>query len=237
MGAWGISPKILLVEDSEIDQQVILGILGKQNSVTVTASIAGAAKALEAGHFDLVLLDVDLPDGNGFRFFAQLQAEERTRGIPVIFLTAKRETPDEVMGFSLGAEDYIAKPVDPVKLRARLEAWLRRLQKGGGEAALVKGALKVDFVKQRAFRLGKAGEESLDLTPLEFRILAQFSRQEDRVYSREQIIDSVWGMGVHVVDRIVDMHVSNLRKKLAGTGYTMRSVRGVGYRFTREREA
>jgi DNA-binding response OmpR family regulator len=228
------STKILLIDDSEIDQKVILGILGKQHTVVVAGTLEKARQEIERGHFDLLLLDVDLPDGNGFRFFAQLRGEEKTKSLPVIFLTMKSEAPDEIMGFSLGAEDYISKPVDPAKVRARIEARLKKLvDRRQSDALLLKEDLKLDLTTQRAFVTTTAGSTPIDLTPQEFKVLSYFMRHEDHVLSRNQLIDAVWNNQVNVVDRTVDMHVSNIRKKISASAYTIKSVHGVGYRFTK----
>lgn len=230
-----MSAKILLVEDTQLDQKIVVAALSKKHSVTIASTLAEATKAISRETFDLVLLDVELPDGNGFRFFSSLQADEQTKDLPVIFLTSKSEAPDEVMGFSLGAEDYIAKPADPIKLWARIEAKLRKLSSRKVDASQLRNpGLKVDFNLQRAFLLKGGEEKQLDLTPLELKVLAYFMRHEDHVFSRGQIIDHAWGSGTHVIDRTVDMHVSNLRKKIEGSGYTIKSLRGVGYRFLKE---
>jgi DNA-binding response OmpR family regulator len=230
--------RILLVEDSPADQKIVVAALGKKFTVAVAGSVAEARRELARAQFDLILLDVELPDGNGFRFFSDLRCEEATKDIAVFFLTMKSDAPDEVMGFVLGADDYIAKPADPLKLRARVEARLRKLEERREEEAVFSsGALKLDFAVQRAFRTSGEGDCALELTPHEFKLLAFFLRHEDHVLSRDQLIERVWGTGTNVIDRTVDMHVSNLRKKLSGSGFTVAAVRGVGYRFTRETSA
>jgi two-component system phosphate regulon response regulator PhoB len=230
-----VNSRVLLVEDSPSDQKIVLAALGKIHTVVVAPSIADAEREIQGASFDLVLLDVDLPDGNGFRFFSWLQSQDALKEIPVVFLTLKSETPDEVMGFSLGAEDYITKPVDPQKLRARLEARLRRIRTQKHQHAVVQNAgMRLDFTLQRAYVTATGSDELLDLTPLEFKLLAHFMRHEEHVFSRDQLIDALWGANTHVIDRTVDMHISNLRKKIGKSGYGIQSMRGVGYRLVKD---
>lgn len=229
------NPKVLFIEDSESDQALVMGVLRQHCDLVPAKNLASARAELESGPFDLILLDVILPDGDGFHFFSQIQADKRWREIPVIFMTAKSGAPDEVLGFSLGAEDYIAKPFDPLKLKARIEARLRKIsEQKGREPVLRKDGLRVDISQQKVFLRTGEGEESLDLTPLELKILAHLMRHEDQVLSREALISEVWGPGVNVIDRAVDMHMSNLRKKITTSSYTIRSVHGIGYRFVKK---
>lgn len=229
-----MKPHILVVEDSVVDQKLILAALGTANSLRIAGTIEDARKELRNATFNLILLDVELPDGDGFRFFSVLQSDPATKQIPVIFLTMKGETPDEVMAFALGAEDFIPKPVDPLKLDARVAARLRKLHDRKQEKNILQNSgLKLDFEIQRGFRLSSSGEKEMDFTPLEFKLLSHFMRHEDQVFSRNQLMDHCWGKDMHVIDRSVDMHVSNLRRKIAGSGFTIEALRSVGYRFSR----
>lgn len=227
-----LETKILLVEDCEVDQKIALGVL-KRFDVKVARTIAEAHAALEDEAFQLILLDVELPDGNGFSFFSQLRNQDCTREIPVIFLTSRSDTPDEVMGFTLGAEDYLPKPIQPERARARIEACLRRLAgKRDNDSQLARRDLRIDLSRQRVFHAAPGGcSREIGLTPLEFRLLTHLLRHEDHVLSRGQLMDSVWGGNVNVLDRTVDMHVSNIRRKITATTYTIEAVQGVGYRF------
>ncbi len=224
---------ILLVEDSTVDRALIQPILQSMANVLVATTLAEAKNFLRVEDIDMILLDVELPDGNGFDFFAQLRVEKNTKRIPVIFLTYKKETHDEVMGFSLGAEDYIFKPVDHIRVRARIEAKIGRIIGSRSQESLIqKAGLRIDLAAQRVFILAEGFEARLvDLTPLEFKVLVHFVRHEDQVFSREQLIESVWGNNLNIVDRTVDMHVCNLRKKISGGRCSLDSVHGVGYRF------
>lgn len=226
--------RILLVDDATDDQRIIMTSLGKTHDVRVAATLGEARACLKSETFDLLLLDVQLPDGDGFQFCAELQNDAEARQIPVIFLTVRSDTPDKVLGFSLGAEDYVSKPFDPRELRARIEA---RIKKAGErklrDLNLQVGDLKISVTQQKVLLVGGARERELDLTPLEFKLLLFFAQNEDHVFGRDQLLAAVWPGNVNVADRTVDMHVSNLRKKLAACNRTIRSVHGVGYRLTR----
>lgn len=224
--------RILLVDDALDDQRIVASVLSKAHQVVIASTLAEGRLRISETDFDLILLDVQLPDGEGFALCEELQSDERTRAIPIIFLTVRSATSDKVLAFSLGAEDYISKPFDPIELQARVEA---RIRKSGQhltrELLLQLGQLKISISKQKVYLKGEAGELLLDLTPLEFKLLFYFARHEEHVFSREQLLAAVWADKVNVLDRTVDMHVSNLRKKLGPSSWTIRSVHGVGYRF------
>jgi two-component system phosphate regulon response regulator PhoB len=175
-----------------------------------------------------------MPDGDGFSYFAKLRSQEHTRDIPVIMVTGKGEAPSEVMGFTLGAEDYLVKPIDPVRMKARIDARLKNLrQKKETGMVLLRGNLKLSVSRQRVALVQDGKELPVGVTPVEFKLLFHFLRNEDQVFTREQLLGAVWGNSVDVFDRTVDMHVSNLRKKIVGSEYKIQAVHGTGYRFTR----
>ena len=225
--------KILIIDDAPDDQRIISSALEKIHTVVKAGTLAEAENKLKEHEISLVLLDVHLPDGDGFKFCATIKNADSTRHIPVIFITSRSDVPDKVMGFSLGADDYVAKPFHVAELRARIEAKLKQLEdRRERELILRKGDLKISIPLQRVFVLKNEQESSIDLTPLKFKILFHFAQHEDHVFSRDQLIDAIWGENLNVIDRTVDMHVSNIRKKLAASVFTIKSVHGVGYRFT-----
>ena len=177
--------------------------------------------------FDLILLDVMLPGKDGFEVCRELR-----RGgskTPIILLTAKAQEAEKVMGLELGADDYVTKPFSPRELRARVKAALRRTGEDESQAYRF-GDLEVDFTRCELRRAGKP----VELTALEFKLLAAFVRNRGRVLSREQLLDLVWGHDTFVTDRVVDNHVVTLRKKIEPEPSQPRyvlSVRGMGYRF------
>jgi len=177
--------------------------------------------------YDLILLDVMLPGKDGFEVCRELR-----RGgskTPIILLTAKAQEAEKVMGLELGADDYVTKPFSPRELRARVKAALRRTGEDESQAYRF-GDLEVDFTRCELRRAGKP----VELTALEFKLLAAFVRNRGRVLSREQLLDLVWGHDTFVTDRVVDNHVVTLRKKIEPEPSQPRhvlSVRGMGYRF------
>ncbi len=220
--------RLLIVED---EPGIALGLEDDLKlegyEVEVVADGEGALRRARSDSFDLILLDVMLPGKDGFEVCRELRrGGSRT---PIIILTAKTREAEKVLGLELGADDYVTKPFSPLELRARIKAALRRA--GDSTPDIYRfGDLEVDFTRFEVRR----GSDPIALTPLEFRLLAAFVRHEGQVLSRSRLLDLVWGSGTFVADRVVDTHITNLRKKLEPTPARPRylvSVRGVGYRF------
>lgn len=225
--------RVLVVEDNLELQQAIPEILGASCSFEFASTLKEAFEAADLNDFDLILLDVALPDGDGFKLCAHLKQQEKKSDVPVIFLTGDSDIQDKVMAFSLGADDYILKPFDARELRARVFARLERSAKTKEKSdTLVKGDLCFALLSQRVTVSSEQGGLELQLTPLEFRLLLYFAQHEDHVLTREQIISAVWAENIHVLDRTIDSHISNLRKQLASSACAIRSVYGEGYRFS-----
>lgn len=177
---------------------------------------------------DLVLLDLMLPDVPGTEVCRQLKADPRTKHVPVVMLTAKGEEVDRVVGFELGADDYVVKPFSVRELLLRIDVILRRgASEQPGKGAIDFGSLKVD---REAHRAWVAGAE-IELTPLEFKLLVTLFERKNRVQSRAALLDDVWGIQADVTSRTVDTHVKRLREKLGAAGDYVETVRGIGYRF------
>ncbi|MDG2626885.1 phosphate regulon transcriptional regulator PhoB, partial [Vibrio parahaemolyticus] len=179
---------------------------------------------------DLVLLDWMLPGGSGINFIKHMKREELTRNIPVVMLTARGEEEDKVRGLEVGADDYITKPFSPKELVARLKAVIRRVTPTALEDVIDVQGLKLDPVSHRV----TANDEAVDMGPTEFKMLHFFMTHQERVYSREQLLNNVWGTNVYVEDRTVDVHIRRLRKALEAAGHDklIQTVRGAGYRFS-----
>lgn len=230
--------RLLLVDDDPMLADLVSHVLGKDYRITPAASLGEAYKLVEADAevYDLVLLDVSLPDGEGYLLCARLKEIERYRNIPVLFLTGHAQISDKVLGFTVGADDYITKPCSIEELRMRIKARL----KGGAVAAAVpdgqlrKGGLRVDLESGEAFlALEEKGEHSLGLTPLELQLLAHFMKNEDRVFTRTQLSKTVWGETSEVDQDVVESHVAQLRAKLVESSYTIAGVfDGAGFKFT-----
>ncbi len=178
---------------------------------------------------DIVLLDLMLPDVPGTEVCRQLKSDPRTRHVPVVMLTAKGEEVDRVVGFELGADDYVTKPFSVRELVLRLKAVLRRAgaAKGSERPPEAVGPIRVDVDAHRAFVDGN----EIQLTPLEFRLLTTFMARLGRVQSREQLLEDVWEMSSEIETRTVDTHVKRLREKLGSGRDLLETVRGIGYRL------
>ena len=225
--------KILILEDAIEYQVLIKKSLGDSPTHDYAADLEQARRFVEKNEYDMMLFDVMLPDGNGFQYFVEVKAMERFKDTPIIFLTAKGETSDKVMGLSLGASDYMVKPFDLVELRARV---LNKLKFGRPQTAnsLNFESLHLDLANYRVERVIGEEREQIDLSPLEVKLFGYFIRNKESVMSRDQILAAVWGDQVHVLDRTVDSAVAGLRKKLGPDSAYIKSIHGVGYMLTRE---
>lgn len=222
--------RILVVEDEFAIREMLSFNLGRAGYHVQPASSGREARAAIAdGYPDLVLMDWMLPDVSGLELVRQLKRDENTREIPVIMLTARAQEDDRVTGLDGGADDYIVKPFSQRELLARIRAALRRASPGEDDVVTV-GQLKLDSVSHQV----TVGDAEIALGPTEYRLLDFFMHHPDRVYSRAQLLDRVWGGGVYVEERTVDVHIRRLRKALAPYGYDrlVRTVRGAGYRFS-----
>jgi DNA-binding response OmpR family regulator len=220
--------RILIVED---EPDIALGLEDdlkvEGHEVEVVRDGESACLRGREPRWDLILLDVMLPRKDGFEVCRELRrAGVRT---PIILLTAKTQEAEKVLGLELGADDYVTKPFSPRELRARIKAVLRRLSPEHPGTYRF-GEVEVDFERPEVRRNGQA----VEVTPIEFKLLAVFIRRRGRVLSREQLLDAAWGTDVHVTDRAVDTHIVNLRRKIelqpAAPKFLV-SVRGLGYRF------
>jgi DNA-binding response OmpR family regulator len=225
---------ILLIEDEPDIQAIVQNLLGHRHQLVLASTAAEAFKAIEANSIDLVLLDVGLPDGNGFQLFSRLRAAPRLQEVPIIFLTGSIAVNDRVAGFSLGADDYIVKPFESLEFRARIEARMAVRTLGLQKRDVVrKGRLELDRAMFKAFVRDRTGIlRDLELTPHEFRLLIHFITHEDHILSRDQLMTAVWGDEIHVLERTIDRHVSTLRRKLDENHEQLESIHGIGYRFS-----
>ena len=221
--------RILVIEDEEDLQQVLDYNLRQQGHEVLAAVRGGDGLRLARQHRpDLILLDLMLPDLPGTEVCKALKKEPEVKGIPVLMLTAKGEEIDRVVGFELGADDYVVKPFSVRELMLRIQAVLRRGQsEGAGRQLFEFGVLRVDRSAHRVW----VGEKEIELTALEFKLLVTLYERRDRVQSRTVLLDDVWGIEADVTTRTVDTHVKRLREKLEEAGRYIETVRGVGYRF------
>lgn len=222
--------RILVIED-EADLQQLLDYNLKQAGHEVLAALH-AADGLRLAHDrlpELVVLDLMLPDLSGTEVCKALKGDPRTRDIPVLMLTAKGEEIDRVLGFELGAEDYVVKPFSVRELLLRIQALLARRNPARAEnpAPLSFGVLRIDEPARRVW----VEDREIELTPIEFKLLLTLSARRNRVQTRAALLDEVWGIDAELTTRTVDTHMKRLREKLGPAREYIRTVRGVGYRF------
>jgi len=225
-----MSETILIVEDEKDLVEVLEYNLQREGYETLSA--LDGARALEIldkrPHLDLVLLDLMLPDITGTEICRRIRSVERTENLPVLMLTAKGEEIDRVVGFEVGADDYLVKPFSVRELMLRIKAILRRAEpKSGGQRETVFGSLKIDVPGHRVW----VGDHEVTLTALEFKLLSTLLERKGRVQTRDTLLADVWDIHADVTTRTVDTHVKRLREKLGDAGSYIETVRGVGYRF------
>lgn len=223
--------RILVVEDETAIREMICFVLEQNGFQPIEAEDYDAAlRFLIDPYPDLVLLDWMIPGGSGLQVIKQMKRENSTRDIPIIMLTAKGEEEDKVKGLETGADDYVIKPFSPKELVARVKAILRRLSPMSAEDVIDFNGLSLDPVSHRV----TSQEVPIDMGPTEFKLLHFFMTHPERVYSREQLLNYVWGTNVYVEDRTVDVHIRRLRKAIEQDGHDrmIQTVRGTGYRFS-----
>ncbi|MGM0517629.1 MAG: phosphate regulon transcriptional regulator PhoB [Pseudomonadota bacterium] len=222
---------ILIVEDEKPIREMVAFALGRAGYELVEAGdIVEAYERISEKLPDLVLLDWMLPGASGIEFARRLKRDELTSDVPIVMLTARGEEEDKVSGLEAGADDYVTKPFSPRELMARIKAVLRRTSPETESPVIDVAGLKLD---QESYRV-TAADEPVDIGPTEFRLLAFFMRHPERVFTRNQLLDRVWGQSAYVEERTVDVHILRLRKALASSGYDglIQTVRGVGYRLS-----
>ena len=226
---------ILLVEDEPAIQELIAANLTRAGHHVLRAGDAETGQRIVRDALpDLILLDWMLPGMSGVEFAKRLRSEERTRSIPLIMLTARGEEQDKVAGLEAGADDYVTKPFSPRELVARIKAVLRRRAPETTEDAVEIGGLRLDPATHRL----AADGQPVNLGPTEFRLLHFLMTHPERVHSRAQLLDQVWGDHVFVEERTVDVHIRRLRSALEPSKHDglVQTVRGSGYRFSTQQE-
>ena len=223
-------PKRVLVVDDEPDILSLIEYnLTKEGFEVVTARNGAEALQRTADLPDLVMLDVMMPELDGFETCRRLKADPRTAHIPVIFLTARSAEVDEIVGLEIGADDFLHKPISPRKLVARVRALFRRSEQGGEEQESVIRTRRITL--DRSHYSVRVGGEEVFFPRKEFELLALLIAHPGRVFSREVILDQVWGTDVVVTDRTIDVHIRKIREKLGDDAVLIETIKGVGYRF------
>ena len=222
---------ILVVEDEASIREMLRFALQRAEFRVMEAADGQAARVKVAeSHPDLILLDWMMPGVSGLELAREFKGNKVTRDIPIIMVTARAEEEDKIRGLNLGCDDYVSKPFSFPELIARINAVMRRSMPGGEEERLAINGLEVDAASQRVSAKG----QPVRLGPTEYKLLHFFASHPDRVYTREQVLDRVWGQSVYVEERTVDVHIRRLRKALEPFGYDamIQTVRGTGYRFS-----
>ncbi len=222
---------ILVVEDERPIRDMVRFALEREDFTVRAAEDAAAARlSLSERLPDLILLDWMMPVTSGLDFAKELRASSTWADIPIIMLTARGEESDKVRGLNLGCDDYVTKPFSTAELLARIHAVLRRTTPGGEQEKIELGRLRIDVAAQRV----EANGETVALGPTEYRLLHFFAGHPERVYTREQLLDRIWGQNVYIEERTVDVHIRRLRKALAPfqLDALVQTVRGTGYRFS-----
>ncbi|CDG90013.1 phosphate regulon transcriptional regulator PhoB [Xenorhabdus bovienii] len=226
-----MAKRILVVEDEVQIREMVCLVLEQNGYQTVEAEDYDVAVGrLSEPYPDLVLLDWMLPGGSGIQLIKQMKRDSSTRDIPVMMVTARGEEEDRVRGLDVGADDYITKPFSPKELVARIKAVLRRTSPMSAEDIINMDGLILDSSSHRVSSQG----QNVEMGPTEFKLLHFFMTHPERVYSREQLLNYVWGTNVYVEDRTVDVHIRRLRKALEVGRHDrmVQTVRGTGYRFS-----
>jgi two-component system phosphate regulon response regulator PhoB len=224
-------PTVLIVDDEPDIREVIRFALEGAGFRVFEAGHAEEARRFIGGEApDLLLLDWMLPGRSGLELAQQIKQSAKTRGLPIIMVSARGEEEDRIRGLDTGADDYITKPFSPRELVARVNAVLRRARPEDGADTVEIGGLAIDHISRRV----SANGQRIDIAPTEYRLLHFFMTHADRAFSRSQLLDQVWGDQVYVEERTVDVHVRRLRKALEPSGHDglLQTVRGVGYRFS-----
>ena len=231
--------RILIVDDEPAIRDMVAFALRKGDFEPVHAGDAREAQAAIADRVpDLILLDWMLPGTSGLELARRWRKDALTREVPIIMLTARGEENDRVGGLEAGVDDYVVKPFSARELLARIRAVMRRAREDDEDGSIGAGDLRIDGAAHRVFARDAGGEEvPVAIGPTEYRLLHFFMTHPERVYSRAQLLDHVWGGSVYVEERTIDVHIRRLRKTLEPTGldYMIQTVRGAGYRFSAAR--
>jgi two-component system phosphate regulon response regulator PhoB len=227
-----MSQKILIIEDEpDIRKTLEYNISREGYKVVSASSLSEGKEQINSSDFSLILLDLMLPDGSGLNLCREIKSDKDKSPTPIIILTAKDDEVDKVVGFELGADDYVTKPFSVRELILRIKAILKR---GESKKEILEvqrqfGELTMDIDSHEAF----VNNEQIILTALEFRLLRQLVDRRGRVQSRDQLLSDVWGYSAEVNTRTVDTHIKRLREKLGTMGKYVQTIRGVGYKFSR----
>jgi DNA-binding response OmpR family regulator len=228
-----MNPVLVVEDEKDIAELVEYHLKQSGFPVTVVFDGTSALERVKKNRPTLIILDLMLPDMDGKDICRMLKSDPHTRAIPILMLTAKAEEVDRIVGFELGADDYVTKPFSPRELVLRVKAILKKREVDQEEAKVIQmGDLLIDLDRHQVSVSGK----SVQLTSIEFKLLVQLSQRRGRVQTREHLLNQVWGYTYEGYARTVDTHIRRLREKLGACGDYIETLRGVGYRFKEESE-
>ena len=224
--------KKVLVLDDDVEIHDLIGAYAKgEFELLCYSTMANAMEELKQTQVDLVLLDIGLEDGDGIRFFAENKDFFAQRNCKIMLLSAEKSLSKKLEAFHLGAVDYVVKPFEPLELIARVKSNLKSEEQR--QEWFIKKDIRFNLESGTVFLEEEDGKlEEIPLSPIEFKLMLFFAKNEDRAFTRNQLLDKVWGESLHVSERTVDQHVSKLRKKIKSQHYEIRTSRTLGYRFS-----
>lgn len=226
--------KILIIEDTPEHELMIRSSIGSSPNFMYAKTILEAKSILTSTKFDLIILDLVLPDGSGYDILMDLKKSDGTLKTPTIITSGKGEVSDKVMGFNSGALDYIVKPFNPVEFRTRIENKLNFVTSIFSSPKLCEvGNLQIDTGSLKTI----INQDEIDLSPLEFKLLKFFMGSVDQVFSRDQLLSRVWGENTYVLDRTVDSTIASIRKKTNDWDFKIKSIYGMGYQLNKKKKA
>ncbi len=224
---------LLCIDDSQEVQFLINKTFAQSARVIIAETLRDGLDEIKKNKIDVILLDLNLPDGDGFKLLNQLTEDPNYSEIPVIVLTSKDQIQDKAMAFHLGAEDYIVKPFDPIELKIRVDSKVKRhLLSKEQESLILAGNLTINHLEQSVKIKNESEVIAIELTTTEFKILSYLARHKGQVVSREQLINATWKYGFNISDRSVDSHISRIRKKLMKSNCSIGAIQNVGYKFS-----
>lgn len=227
--------KVLVIEDDPFFQNLIRVTLEGKYLVHLSENFKKSHQLIGLNDYDLFLVDLTLPDGSGFDICSYLKSQNTTKMKPIMIVSGKNELDEKIKGFEFGADDYLTKPFHPKELLVRVDV---RLKNTSVDEDTVKhihlGPIKLDLQKQR---LMDPSGNFIELTQIEFKLMVYFAKNQDHVLSRNQILESIWSENLSITERVIDTHISHLRKKIGTFGVNIKAIHGVGYCFTIQRSA
>lgn len=222
---------ILVVEDSEEIQMILKHAMSAEYRVVCTTNLEQARLSIYNNKFDLILLDLSLPDGDGLHLCSELKKSDLYCDIPVIILSAKNSLKEKAEGFQLGIEDYVTKPFDPSELKIRIESRLKKISEFKKHSDQIEvGNLMLDLSSRSISCI--TDNKNIDLSTKEFAILVYLAKHAEEVKSRQEIIEAVWGQGRHMTNRTIDSHICRIRKKIASDVLSIEAITSSGYKLS-----